>query len=90
MFYGITSQYGFGIYDDYSKVQNSKQWLSKSIIKGFDNKYAAFEWATDAYNEFQAEDWKSDYDDAFWGSLKDIRINWLYYRKDIRRFSYGE
>ncbi|MCR5631870.1 MAG: hypothetical protein K6F60_00075, partial [Eubacterium sp.] len=68
---------------------NGKQWLAKSIIKGFDNVYAAFDWATDYYNELQADDWRSDYDNAFFGSLQDIKINWICYRKDIRRQNYG-
>lgn len=84
MFYGLCSKYGFGIYNDYDKAKQGKQWLSKSILKGFDSLYAAFEWATDLYNEFQAEDCRSDYDSAFFGSLQDIKINWIIYRKEIR------
>ncbi len=39
MFYGLCSKFGFGIFNDYNKAQNSKQWLKGSIIKGFDNVY---------------------------------------------------
>lgn len=79
MYYGIAGSNGFGVYDDYDRMQKNRDFLSSPISKKFDSFYEAFEWARDIYNDGQAVD------DAFYGASTDIRVNWIMYRNDIRK-----
>lgn len=79
MYYGIAGNNGFGVYDDYNRMQKNRDFLSKPISKKFDSFYGAFEWAKAVYNDGQ------EVDDAFYGVSTDIRMNWLMFRKDIRQ-----
>lgn len=79
MYYGITADNGFGIYDDYKRASYNGSYLNKGKqIRKFDTLYKAFEWASESYNERQ-----EDFDAVFYGKCSDVKMNWILYRNEI-------
>lgn len=83
MYYGVTAENGFGVFDDYRRVSYSGEYLKKGKqIKKFDTLYQAFAWASERYNAGQ-----EDFDAVFYGVCLDIKLNWIMYRRDIIRLN---
>lgn len=80
MFYGVYGKNGFGVYDEYFWAKRQLDYLSRSNIKRFDEKDEALCWAIDGYNNYQ---FGNGSENSYYGSTDNIRMNWIYYRKDI-------
>lgn len=80
MLYAISGKKGFGIYDVKEKYETGKSLLGRCYEGQFDNFFHAFQWATQIYNDLQ-----DDFDNAFFGSSSDIKINWVLFSSKIRK-----
>ena len=74
-YYGIAGVNAYGVYDDYEKVLESRQYIAKFKNRRFDDFEEAKEWAEWMYEELQADS-SIDYD------IKELRqVNWCYFRQ---------
>lgn len=86
-YYGIAGNNGFGVYDDYDRAINGLLYVRMPETKNFDKFQDAFYWARDIYNNRQHG--SCDVDDIFEGTSSDIKLNWLLFKRDIRRLNIG-
>ena len=76
----VFSKNGFAVFDNMSRLNNAKKYLGGNPIrKDFEEQYEAFNWANDGYNDEQ-----TDYDNKFFGSPKDVKLNYILFRNRIR------
>ena len=72
VFYGITSKYACGVYDDLDKLRESRKYVPGSRVKKCSTFSEAKDWSENGYLEYQT---------GYYGSYKvpDIKkMNWIY------------
>ncbi len=78
-YYGVAGANGYGVYDKYQRVLDSRPFITKFTIKSFRDFSEAKTFAINTYEEFQNEEI---------GSYEIEKIdekNWFYYRKPIEK-----
>ena len=82
MYYAVMATNGFGVFDDYSRVEKACPYLKKMKVRKFGSFTQAFEEAVGYYNECQQQ---TDYavDSSFYGMSSDIVINRVMFKREI-------
>ena len=86
MIYAVTACNGFVLFNDYSRIEKCSPFLKNLKVVEFEDFYQAFKYAVDYYNEAQQET-DGSVDNSFYGSCRDIRINWILFRNEIRKIN---
>lgn len=77
-FYGVAGVNAYGVYNDYEKVLESKQYIAKFKTKKFVEFEEAKVWAEDTYADLQGDVY-FDYE------ISEIeKIDWCYFRKKVK------
>lgn len=78
-FYGIAGTNGYGVYDNYNKVLESRGYVKGYKVKSFKDLREAERYAVDTYKGLQ--NGASD----FYKIDPLARLNWFYYQKPAKR-----
>lgn len=78
-YYAVYGTNGLGVYNDADKLNDAAEYIKKRHIKKYNKKEKAIEEAIFQYNLLVGADYMPNgyYND------NDMRMNWLYYRKDL-------
>lgn len=84
-YYGVYGKGGFGVYDNYDWLKRviDEGYLYSAHQRSFDQAYKAFAWARDSYNELQECGEIDDLADPVDWGIALMKMNWIYYRKNI-------
>lgn len=85
-YYAVCAVNGFGVFNDNERMEKAVPYLADAKVVSFDSFSKAFKYAVDYYNEAQQET-DGSVDNSFYGSCRDIRINWILFRNEIRKIN---
>ncbi|MDY5578340.1 MAG: hypothetical protein SPF70_12875 [Lachnospiraceae bacterium] len=86
MIYAVTACNGFGVFNDYSRIEKCSPFLKNLKVVEFEDFYQAYKYAVDYYNEAQQET-EDCVDNSFYGNSTDIKPNWILFRNEIRKIN---
>ena len=83
-YWGIYSRSGLGVFNNQNLLENEKEFLKDYELAEFDSKEQAYCWVRDQYNTLQRG---GDVDDIIETHSLDIKLNWIYFKKYIRKMN---
>lgn len=84
-FYGVYGCNGIAVCDSWDCAKKQLRFMKKGNNKAFSQKEEAFEYALDKFNLLNADGFQV----ADNVTIESIKINWMYYKKDLVKLSEG-
>lgn len=84
VYYAVSGSNAFGVYDDFEKIENVKEFIRDFSVTKCRALSLAFCHARDIYNDFQEG---KGVDDIFCGDSSEIKLNRVLFSNEIRELN---